>query len=1587
MPTETLVYKFRSVGEGEKVYWDVDRVNIGTIENQFFGLFTFVGGGIVNGWEVLTVTQDEVDALSDDDRAAFLYDSSYGVHYEACMIVKVTAGDGVIGVWAAYTPEDVYIAFPLRNESIIYYVYATETDCLKDEHRAQIVWNTDSDWDSDHTAIFLGRVITYYDDLYDEVYVFQIPEDTDRRRVLRDLEGPSIEAARDVFFRHVHSGEPDTTYQEAITGAPSKIQLGTQDVENLDTVPASTIFLFDPFRIAGQDDGDGISVSNLESLPEYEGAKVKLNGEFLSESSYHLDNIGGKLYLRNSIEDGDIVQIIKYLDPADTQIARGPQDDPPSGTIGWQPPIVSGDDALIVHPDYKLPGNRVGEIDASKFVFGTMSINRISPIDHYGLNRIRETAASVPATLTRTRDQYRYYLVPPGTVMAYDTEVQTTFQSGVIGDVVSLPTGLYRVSNDDYHDLTRLGYNEDEGRIIRIRDNTVLGDSGGEDRFHETYALTDQGDVWVTQDGGSTWDVLQVPAIDGLIVNCFTVSTDKVEREVNNRLTYDYYKILHIGTNVGMFTARYLAAKGNMMGGSDLVYVETIPWVHDLGQEGVEITALQEIITIHIYATEDDTRTWYDHTLYIGTEIDVRVAETSGTVTSARVVTGSCSLPMIDAMWCLQTNNNGIMMLASDAVYVSHTAAYVVVEGDNYTETYWKHPLTDVDEELHLSYDFSTAGRTANRLSQERGRGRYLVGLDLSVAISTTDQMIDEYGPHQPFLPVSMHVQSQQSCATLPIDIVLTGSGHSVSMLPAVVHVLSLANVADEAAKSDAEKELADGWAPLSWTIPSSLLQNVRDVVTTETTDVIYDPIFGGDRQPTEYVACTDYGVWQSTDGGATWSRPMLIWQEEIIPLVTRNDSEVVAAELTYEPDRQSIRFSTLQRPDAIIKLEKDFVDYYASGGGWEQSTADLIVYVNGQPSYVSYVVDRASGKFTFADPLSKDTVVSFSVVQPATYVTDVGEMPHSEVLQAFVIDEDVTTKLAADLGDGERTIKVISTDDFPAEICYISIEGETIRVQVKDDYTFRALDARPDRTHQTGVDVYLVNVERQIGIEDLVVRAMGGHSYNWSSIGHDNLVRLQLALRRVWSNMFDGIPGSTGRTLQETLHIDGVDALDTTASSSTLWDGLEPDDRSETTVPRVISAMKDPGGAGWIVGTDAGLWRFDGTEWAKLSDLDGAGFIHYVTVDRRDYLIVGADNGLWISTDDGDTWESDDIFFQQQFGFLKGSIDWHDGKTYELYGKEDGMTMIVYGWDGSDDPESFRSDHFDPVDEKRVYGFYQGVFYRINEDTGERETYQSIWVFSEEGCWVCYSGARPNKPRSLLINGREAPDPGTRASTEGEEGSETGTIVTTEDLSINQRYIVSGYDDAGDPVYQKLRFYGAFQDSRPKTIPLIFMTNDGLRVARNWRWVDPQYEELYLFWEATPLSTDDPDDRVICNCYATGSDDSIDDDSDEVWMKYKCFVGTSHGVYRSYNGCYDVEPCQRISGVTSIYALDYVSGRLWAGTDNGIWYSDNDGDDWSRPAAEVSDACYFEDGTPAQTFVPSYGRVTKVSVLLHPKG
>lgn len=1572
MPKRTTFFNFIGVGE-EQWFFDYDIINWKTWENALSHIFELVGSGIINGWDVtdLSLLQDEVDALPSSITDTL-------EHTESCMMVRVDKGDGIIVPYAAYTPEPMYLAFPIEAESKIYYVYAVPTDCLASEQRATIAYNEDPDYASTHAAAFLAKVTTYYDPVYNETYIYRVEYGNDRR-YLKNLRSAAMDAIEDAFRRHRHTGGPN---------APSQINLSTMDVEMLSVQPSSTIFQLTPFVIVGQD-----VTETSRNLPSYIAAKIYLNGRLLSSSEYDLDNQNGKLYFMNSVAVTDSVQVVKYLEPSDTEIARGPQDDPVSPLSGS---FTGTYDDTTVDPDYRLPGSRIASVPAEK-VTGTLDKRKIRPIDHWGLNRIRENLSLNPRVETRTSDGYKYWLVPPDTEMSFDTRVVTIQRSRVIdGTVVSIPKGLYLVNGEDVHDLTRLGHSEDDGRVLELYDNLVEGEHGGEDKFHEVYLLTDHGKVFISYDEGVAWTPLQIPVLDGIFVQSFTVSTDKVEREVNNTKTYDYYKVYNLGTNLGLFTARVLGAKGNAAGGSDLQFIESIAWARDEFFGVTPIVALQEIITEHVVSGDGNTSRGYDRTLYVSTA--------DGVYCGHRLVAGSSTMDCVDMLW---STNNCLLALSQDKIYVSHTAKYVVEETAETTTTYWKHPLTQVDETLHVTKDFSADGRVASRISQEWGRARYIVGLADGVAVSSIDGTMTAISQTNPLLPISLGVEGATR-GVLGLGIGLSvSSDHGAIGLPLTLSVKSLANVADDEAMTDAQKEQADGWKILDWSYSITDLYGARTVVADEGDQAVYEPEFGQEQTVT-YRAATDAGVWYSKDAGSSWKRPMEIWTSGD-PLVSKDGVVVPSTEYEKLQSEQAIRFLLPQTLDAIIRIEKDFKEYFAANGPWEQNDADLVVYLNDKETDFQYSMDNVAGKITFQDPLDKNVAVKMSLMKEGAFLSHVGTIPHGEILTALVTNADTATKLSTAVVADERIIKVESTGAFPRTgTFYIQIDSERVKVKRRDTFSFYSVRSRPSLPHDVDSDVYLVEVKDVYGIEDEISLITSDLPYHMHGVVGSNLQRLQMELSRVWPDMLENPPSAYPRAgtqkqgvVNELIFTSGSDSFDPNGAIASLIGGFYVPVTSIPGAPRIISAMKKPVQANnFIVGSDKGVWLYDGSTWKQLSGLDGAAIIYYIEEASNGNLLAGADNGLWISSDDGVTWVQSSTFDQQQLCHLSGQLSWisNSQKPFDAYGKSDGLAMTISNWDGVH-ASSFRSDHYDDVDGYRVYGLFKGSFFRVNKETGQKTTYESIWICSENGLYVTYSGTRLRKdgspnPYSALLKGREAVDPGyrTETTTDAEGNSNTTTVTGDQtDLSKHQGYLFDGYDAEGNPIYRRIKFFGMFQDTRPKSVPIIMLTSDGIRVSRNWRWIDPVPSDedpvLFLAWEAAPLSTQDPTQRVVCNCYATGSDSTIVDGSANDWRKYKVFVGTNRGLYRSYDGCHTMERCQNIPGATSIYSLDYTSdNRLHAGTSSGYWYSDNDGDDWTQPIQDVGNAIYPDGKDLAQTFLAEQPSLTKVSLYLHPK-
>jgi hypothetical protein len=170
----------------------------------------------------------------------------------------------------------------------------------------------------------------------------------------------------------------------------------------------------------------------------------------------------------------------------------------------------------------------------------------------------------------------------------------------------------------------------------------------------------------------------------------------------------------------------------------------------------------------------------------------------------------------------------------------------------------------------------------------------------------------------------------------------------------------------------------------------------------------------------------------------------------------------------------------------------------------------------------------------------------------------------------------------------------------------------------------------------------------------------------------------------------------------------------------------------------------------------------------------------------------------------------------------------------------------------------------------------------------------------------------------------------------------------------------------------------------------LIILSSNGVYTVRNWRWCDPDpgAEDLKDFVVENHNLT-----GISCNCFATSTETTSGGET-----LYKIFVGTNKGVFRSYDEARTFEKCERINGrdiaINDLYSLS--STCLLAATDNGLWYSNDDGDTWYRSDEnpESGSACTdinryinndesFNGLKIGQTFKAETSEITKVSLYL----
>ncbi len=1537
-------------------------------------------------------------------------------------VIRVLPGNGVVGSWSAHTSDIAYFRFDKNN---IYYVWAEFGPCLIAEGKALLSApiNPDEEYDTIRTATYLASVEVAETSIGSGVYYVDRVVYDDRRKLLKNLAGELDKALKKAFYRHVHLGG---------SNYPSKIVLDTELVFNATAPVGSTIFFV---RNANG------SIFTW-SAADYGIPEVRLNNSALPESAYGVSPGAGKIFLKNSIPETATLQLILplsaqkklYIHP-DSQITdaeifltdgtSGPIDEggfggeeqkspwdnglyhpplvllqgtpvdtdlysvsPSRASLKFSPlltsPYVDDDlEVILTHIGDqitgKLSGKRIGSIDAATFTKGKLDSKRINNLDHVGQVRYKELASLQPVLRLFGEGNHRtFYPEIIGSPMQYGTDVFKFYSSINISSLpilIGTKRGLMQTSNM-VTIISQPSWNIDKGQVIDFIDD-ILPAEPFTNRFHTTYLRTIEGRIFRTKDGGSSWAQLQMPSVATATVpvipnaTAFHAATHREEEVLPSGLKkYTYYDKLFMGTDKGLWTVQYIE------GTSD----DNWDWSSNntLDEDSGTIYALEEIVTMHRVVSEGSTTESYDRTLYSGGDQGLYIGNNQVTTDLVK-----------GFMWIKDSNNLG--WFTNNDVFISHTGRYEV-DADSETETtFWHHPLSERGVKVTDVRASTTANITLSGLQTVDG-----------VVLANGNRVL---------------VKNQTTTHQNGIYVVAVGSWTRATDLDANGEVVTLWTRVTEgtlnagsAWKLVAPTSPIIGTSPLLWenlwvrplhnvgttftdlvkrsgfnqyfAIHTTGIYLITDVlasnVWTATPTVIpWDSNTQGEPKTIINISSgfftngilvvgSSRGVWQTNDLGVTWERLRKEFSQTAKPTIYNEDTdEVIIAPPTsiHSELLQSFQFGSDQPLWQNMVYERDYQNYYVSP--WNAIGAEVVVYVDGLPTNIPYSLDANLGKISFTRSLQPTNEVRATIVRTGAFITNVGTTPHAEQPQSFVVGSIAVTNLAdeSDLSPADMIIKVQNPLNIPVTTKYLELRSRENRerVQVNINPITREISILRPRT--TGVtyprsttEIYLVSIENVLGIEDRLSQASSGQTYHLNSVVGTNVLQLSIAAKNEYSDLFDnyyGVPdiGEADRGPKNALFFNfNTDTPDPLASSSSHFVGLVPTENDSPSVPHTVYAINNAtaAGTGMRVGTDQGIWRFENSKWNKESDLDGAVKQYFfATIDGA--LAVGTDKGLYVSSNN--TWSLNSTFPRPVFDYSTGS--WFGG-TYQAWAKEDGLSFVYT----SSSTEGFTSDHFDALDDKRIYGLFKAQFIRLSgEPPDQKQEYvDALYLCTEEGLFGVTQGTRDSQYSSLL-NGREM-------------------------FGSNPLRVIVNLPNGGTASVP-VKIYKIFQSARPKTVPIMILTNNGVYKVRDWRWCDPGGGGDFDV-EAHQLT------GISCYCFA-----NITSGSDPNFI-YKSFIGTSQGVYRSYNDGASWERCERIGGNnTPVYDLEVVNGGLIAGTESGLYYSDNDGDDWQRPTANgnsyanynyrVANTASFNGSYLAQSFKTAVGfeDLTKVSLYL----
>ena len=672
--------------------------------------------------------------------------------------------------------------------------------------------------------------------------------------------------------------------------------------------------------------------------------------------------------------------------------------------------------------------------------------------------------------------------------------------------------------------------------------------------------------------------------------------------------------------------------------------------------------------------------------------------------------------------------------------------------------------------------------------------------------------------------------------------------------------------------------------------------------------------------------------LWQDVNVSSTvsltyrWKRPNDTFSENETEFAVFDKDYYQITNFTLNYPYQMVAMGSSYIPGDQVYYEKSFNTFTTDP--WNDTQTDstrLFTYINNKPSTIPFYSSPSEGKITFTQSVSKSDIdyVKISIVNDFPTISDAGTKPHSSTYVPLYKTKNPIALLAKANSNTDTKIYVnqrisdYSLIELKSGNKYeIAVVKSIDNTSFPTEITLSVARLTSTTTYDVGTEVYGIKNEIVSGLEDDLYLAISNQTYNIASENNSNIQELARKIKSLNSTIFDftapTISQTDTRGLKNTLLVDNFssnakfDSLNSSYKNRTeLIPTLNDFESDPIQVKGIVNLAKD--GTGTRIITEKGVWKYTGY-WELESTLDSAFDANYIALDPNLNVIAGASNGLWKY--DG-SWTKQTSSARQN-AYLNG---FWNGTLFEAFATSDGLSVKL-------GTTNFLSD-FLKLTTNNVNGIFKGTY--IKNTSGTVSEYESLHAAGDDGYYVMGFSTQYSTFSSFLVP---------------------------------RKMFTAGNPEGVSKFYKSFQAYSVPSSTKKNTYanPLFILTNDGILKVRNWK---------YSYPDDVNSSDFIVDSRYLrglhCFSYAIDTEAA----SGNIPGKSKIYIGTNDGVYRSFDEGNTFERSDYIGTLpTCVYDLKIFSSTfnsitqnvLIACTNNGIWYTLDDGDCWYRTGENTSE-------------------------------